>query len=181
MNSRMVLALLVACGLEAGCAYTIVKPVERGDLDSRGYRYYDPLPLLLEGCTTTQIVYVPDFQRGYAVQPRTWLAKQDHELQLADGRLSQTKTSTDTTAILTLIQNVATEAIKNAASLAALSDAAGESNRAYATIRPIQYDAETGAFAGFGTATVLSPCPASGSAEGAAEKKAGEAGAKRPK
>ena len=154
-TATLLLALLVA----TGCAYSIVKPVAPGDSDS-GYRYYDPLPLLLEGCTKTEVFYIPNFSRGYAVQPRAWLSKNTHELSVAAGQLTQTKGTLDTTAFLTFLQNAATEAIKAAGTFAALStsDTMGLTNRRRATVHRFVFD-EGGGLTGMEPLFSLGECP----------------------
>ena len=156
---RRTVISLVALLLTTGCAYSIVKPVKPGDSD-RGFRYYDPLPLLLEGCTKTEVFYVPNLNRGYAVQPRAWWAKNTYELHIADGQLTQTKGTIDATSFLTFFQNVATEAIKNAAALKALSveDSVATASRRRARVYSFIFD-ENGNLEKMKELLVLGECP----------------------
>jgi hypothetical protein len=167
---RLLAALPLLGGL--GCAYTIVKPLEPGDTGTRGYRFYGAMPYLLEGCTKLEVVYLPDFSRPYAVQPRAWLSKNQLELQLAAGQLVQARGEIDSTALLRFLETVGAEAIEQAGSFAALStrDETGEDNRRHATL--YRFDVDAGGVVTGVTPMRLGRCPGSGGAAG----KTGERG-----
>lgn len=144
------------------CAYTVVRPLEVGDTTTRGYRFYGAMPYLLEGCTKLEVVYLPDFRRPYAVQPRAWLAKNDLDLQLAAGQLVQAKGELDATALLTFLQTVGSKAIEQAGTFAALStrDETGPDGRRRATLYRFDVD-DAGVVTGV-TPLPLGPCPGTG-------------------
>jgi hypothetical protein len=158
---RFATTILLAVFTTTGCAYTIVKPVEPSDT-ARGYRYYDPLPLLLEGCAETKLFYLPNFNKGYAVQPRAWWAKNQYELQIEDGQLTAAKGTLDSTALLALLENVGSEAVESAGSLAALSanDGSSQAVRHRARIYRFDFDAATGILSGLTSIAELGQCPA---------------------
>lgn len=68
-----------------GCAWTTVEPIKADDRKTEGFRYFDPKPLLVVTDTNTQIVYVPNYSKAYAVRFGAFLAKHDMKLTIADG------------------------------------------------------------------------------------------------
>lgn len=68
-----------------GCAWTTVQPIKGDDRETNGFRYYDPKPLLVVTETTTQIIFVPNYSRPYAVRFGAFLSKHDMKLTIADG------------------------------------------------------------------------------------------------
>ena len=66
---RLAIALVLPVAL-ASCAYTSVKRVDFNDTKQRGIRVYDPKPVLIVNCDATTLAFLPDFSRGYTVQPR---------------------------------------------------------------------------------------------------------------
>ncbi len=122
MTSRN--AILTALLLSLGCASTQVRPVSYDDNERPGIRYYDPQALLVVTCETTQVVFVPNYQRGYTVQPRAWLAKNDFSIEQSNGMLGELKADMDSASALTLLQSAATEALKTSGSLSARGESA---------------------------------------------------------
>jgi hypothetical protein len=100
-----ILGFVVAI-LATGCAYTVVKPVGYDDEESRGVRYYDPQPVLVATCETVSVAFVPNYNRGYSVQFRSFLAKNDTSIGESGGMLSKIEANIDTTALLSFLQAV---------------------------------------------------------------------------
>ena len=119
-----ILGFVVAI-LATGCAYTVVKPVGYDDEERRGVRYYDPQPVLVATCETVSVTFVPNYNRGYSVQFRSFLAKNDTSLYESGGMLSKIEADIDTTALLSFLQAVGSEALEQAGKLAALGAAGG--------------------------------------------------------
>lgn len=158
---RLTSVCLVAA-LSLGCAYTIVKPVgydvTRKENQARGFRFYDPQPILFVGCSKTQLSYVPNFNRGYVVQPRAWFARNDFNLHLRDGMLAEADSEIDATAALTFFQELGTEAVKQLPALAALSAELRAQQRQTASVWKFDYDG-AGALGGITKLADLGPCP----------------------
>ena len=180
MRSRFCVPIVTTCLLASGCAYTIIKPVDYGDTGRRGYRIYDPQPILVSTCETTSIAFVPNLSRGYSVQPRAWLSKNKSELKVASGMLSEAAVELDSTAFLTLLQSVGGEAIKAAEKLAALGDGATGGLR-QAGVWSFDYDAR-GLLTGLRPLVVFGDCAApTGSGRARAEGEEPPAGGGKPR
>jgi hypothetical protein len=104
----------------SGCAYTTAKPVPFADRDTKGFRVYEPKPLLLVTDKTTQVVFVPNFDRGYAVRFGAFLSKNDITLKTTEGALTEVTSHIDTTAALTLLQTLGQTALQQVDKLKAL-------------------------------------------------------------
>jgi len=109
--------------LLASCATTTAKPVKYSDTTTEGFRFYDPQPLLVVTCQQVQIAEVPDFERGYAVQYRAYLAKNESSMKTASGLLSESSAKLDDTALLSLLQAWGEKALGAVESLAGLGAA----------------------------------------------------------
>jgi len=114
MEMRALIAVLIMAGVCSACAYTTVKPVEYTNRKRNGHRFYDPKPILVATCDAATVVYVPDYSRGYTVQPRAWLAKNDSKTAMLAGMLTEQHSNIDTTGPLTMAQALGSEAIKAA-------------------------------------------------------------------
>jgi hypothetical protein len=95
----LALALLVA---PAGCAYVTAVPVKPGDRIS-GVRVYDVKPLLVVSGQSTEIKIVPNYNRAYAMQFGSFLAKNDFKMTLKDGVISQLDATLDPTEFIKLL------------------------------------------------------------------------------
>lgn len=104
-----------------GCAaWTSVRPVDYSDRSQTGLRVYDPIPLLVVTETSTRVVFVPNFERGYTVSFHAWLAKNQASIKVGDGALTtEMGTNMDTSGLLSLLQSVGGSALENADKLAA--------------------------------------------------------------
>jgi hypothetical protein len=80
----LVVQLVTLTMLGFGCAWTTVTPVAKDDRTTPGFRYYDAKPLLLVTKTNTQIVFVPNYSRPYAVSFGAFLAKHEMKLTITD-------------------------------------------------------------------------------------------------
>jgi len=120
MNSKMAHALIVGILFLSGCAYTTAKPVDFTDRDTKGFRVYEPRPLLVVTDKSTQVVFVPNFDRGYAVRFGAFLSKNDITLKTTEGALTEISSNIDTTAALTLFQTLGQTALQQVDKLKAL-------------------------------------------------------------
>lgn len=111
---------LVLGALTSGCAYTTAVPVGYADTKTEGIRVYDPQLLLFVTCTTTQVLSVPDMQRGYALQAKAYLAKNEAKFIVQEGQLTQSETKLDTTGLLSLLQAWGEKALDQVEKLGAL-------------------------------------------------------------
>jgi hypothetical protein len=109
--------ILLLC---SGCAATTAVPIAPGDRTTKGFRIYDPKPMLLVTSKSTQVFFVPSYDRGYAVRFWAFLAKNDLTLKTADGAMTELGSHIDTTATLTLFQALGQEALKQVDKLKAL-------------------------------------------------------------
>ena len=85
-----------------GCAYVTAVPVKPGDRIS-GVRVYDVRPLLVVSGENTEIKIVPNYNRAYAMQFGSFLAKNDFKMTLKDGMISQLDANLDTTEFIKLL------------------------------------------------------------------------------
>ena len=69
----------------AGCASVTITPVTKEDRKTPGVRYYESEPYLLIVKETIQLVWLPNYNMGYAVKTRPGLGKADGSVKLADG------------------------------------------------------------------------------------------------
>jgi hypothetical protein len=124
LRHGVVLGFFVAI-LAGGCAYTVVEPVGYDDAGRRGVRYYEPQPLLVATCETVSVAFVPNYNRGYSVQFRSFLARNNTSIQESGGMLSKIAADVDTAPLLSLLEGVGAEALEQAEKLAALGAAGG--------------------------------------------------------
>ncbi len=154
--SRIV-AIAALLALSLGCVGTRVRPVDPDDREQHGVRYYDPQPLLVVTCETTQIVYIPNLGRGYTVRPRALFAKNDFSIEVSGGMLSELHADMDSTSLLTFLQSVGSEAIGAAAGAAAAESALAPIPGMVGIWR-FDYD-ETGTVSGLTRIAESKPCP----------------------
>lgn len=75
---------------QTGCASIQIKPVSYQDGNTQGLRFYQPQPYLLisldqtKGCAA-QVIYLPDFSRGYAVTTSAGLGSVSFKPTLQNG------------------------------------------------------------------------------------------------
>lgn len=115
----MVMAL-TAGSMCSACASTIAAPVSFADRETKGFRVYDPKPMLLVTNKNAQVFFVPNYSRGYSVRFWAFMSKNDLTLKTADGAMTELGSHIDTTATLTLFQTLAQEALKQVDKLKAL-------------------------------------------------------------
>lgn len=120
-------ALLVASLplLASGCTWTRARPVAYSDRDTTGVRVYDPKPLLIITEKSTNLVFVPDFRRGYAMQYGSLLARNETTISMDEGRVTRLHSVHNTAELLSLIKTWGQEAIEQADKLAALGAVSG--------------------------------------------------------
>jgi hypothetical protein len=144
-----VAAGLVALAFLSGCSSTRVVPL-RGydDPHTPGLRYYATKPYLLATSDGVQVVHLPDFSRGYAVQARTLLSRNTTELELENGvTLKTSKAALDATSLFGALGEVFKGAGKEA--LAALpAGAPPKASGRLEGLYEIVYDEKTGKLVG---------------------------------
>jgi hypothetical protein len=97
-------AVLAGLG-PAGCAYVTAVPVKPGDRIS-GVRVYDVRPLLVVSGASTEIKLVPNYNRAYAMQFGAFLAKNNFQMFLKDGMITQLNADMNSTDFLTLLGKI---------------------------------------------------------------------------
>jgi hypothetical protein len=93
--------------LVAGCAYTSAVPVAYNDTSTWGVRVYDVKPILLVYDNSTQIQFVPNYNRAYAVKFGVFLAKNDFKLALDNGTITEVDSKLDSTDFINLLTTIA--------------------------------------------------------------------------
>ncbi len=92
----LVCALVLMAGLGA-CATVTVTPVTKEDRKTPGVRYYESEPYFLVAKDTIQLVWLPNYNLGYAVKTTPGLGKADGSVKLADGwRITEVGAIVDT-------------------------------------------------------------------------------------
>lgn len=153
--ARLIVAL--ALTLAAGCAWTSVKPVDHADRAEPGLRIYDPKPLLVVTSESASIVYVPDFERAYRVEFGAVLSKNNVTVKTSQGTLTDLGSQLDTTAPLTVVQNLGQTALEQLPKLKALGADVSGTIPGQAGVYELVYD--KGRFAGFRRLELPAPAP----------------------
>jgi hypothetical protein len=79
------------------CATVTITPVTKEDRKTQGVRYYESEPYLLVAKETIQLVWLPNYNMGYAVRTQPGLGKADGSVKLAEGwRLTEFGAIVDT-------------------------------------------------------------------------------------
>jgi hypothetical protein len=126
LNIRILIIFSLAIFI-TGCAWTTVTPILANDRETKGFRYYDPKPLLVVTDTNTQIVFVPNYSRPYAITFGAFLSKHDMKLTIADGAFfKELDDKQDPTELVKGLIALGQDALKAASSAAkAAADATG--------------------------------------------------------
>lgn len=89
----------------AGCAYVTAVPVKPGSNVS-GIRIYDVKPILIVNGQTAQVSMVPNYNRAYALQFGAFLAKNDFQVSMTDGIVSQVHANMDSTEFIKFLSDI---------------------------------------------------------------------------
>ena len=116
---RNLLIIFIAI-IVSSCAYTTAKRIDYTSTEE-GIRFYDPLPLLIINCQNTQVVNVADFSRGYALKYGAFLAKNNTDIKMTEGLLTETSSDLDDTALLSMLQALGQSALGAVKDLASLN------------------------------------------------------------
>ncbi len=93
---RTAILIVTAFFIVSGCSKLIITPVGADlDKDPNGIRVYPPRVLLFVGNKYSMIHYVPDYKRAYDVKPFTFLANQDFNLDVVNGRIQSLTSNQD--------------------------------------------------------------------------------------
>jgi len=76
---------LVLVAVLGACAGVTITPVTKEDRRTPGVRYYESEPYLLVAKETIQLVWLPNYNMGYAVKTQSGLGKAEGSVKLADG------------------------------------------------------------------------------------------------
>lgn len=115
-----------------GCTYLRVAKVVDGQTPPPGTRYFLPKPLLLvepdgKGGINVDVIYVPDPNAEYAIDAYAFMAKQQLDLDIANGLLTSVKYVPDSTELAKALAestgNVTAAAIKASAARDAAREA----------------------------------------------------------
>jgi hypothetical protein len=112
------LVLFILSFYLTGCTVLAAKKVDNLDDPPKGVRVYPTTVYLFvdEGekgadgkylsdrSPSMKCITLPDARRAYDVKPRTFLAKQDFQVDLVDGQITTLKANQDTTAIIELFK-----------------------------------------------------------------------------
>lgn len=111
--------------LLSACAGTTAQRVRYDDDTARGLRFYDPMLLLVVTCHNTEVVVVPDLERGYAVESRAVAAKNDFTVKAQEGLLAEVGAKLDSSGPLSIFQGAGTKAVEKGPAFAALGASIG--------------------------------------------------------
>lgn len=150
--------------LVGACAQTTVKRVGYKDSNDDGIRVYDPLPILIITCQNAQLVSVPDFSRAYTVEIKTFLAKNNSNIKITEGLITELSANLDNTGLLSLLQSWGEKALGAAKDLAQLGAAVPGTIPGMEGIWRLNFNPETGAFLNLTRIQQGSPCPNTDSA-----------------
>lgn len=102
--------------LATSCAsFTAIPSTNRPNVD--GIRVYAPKAYLVVTGETVSSIIVPDCSKEFAIQSRTFLAKNDLTLEMANGMLTKVESKQDTTAFPVKLIDAVIEATKAGKSL----------------------------------------------------------------
>jgi hypothetical protein len=118
--SKKMLGILTTIVSMSACSYTTAEPVKFADRDTDGFRFYDVKPLLVITPTNTNVIYVPDFERGYSAQLGAILTKNKSIIKINNSVLSEVEGDLDATGPLSGFFSYASTALTEGAKLGAV-------------------------------------------------------------
>jgi hypothetical protein len=145
---RLVCVIALGAVLCAGCSWTRVRPIQSyEDRRTTGFRFYATKPYLLVTNEAVQVVYLPDYTRGYAVRWGSILSKARLSIQLQDGvTLKESQSTVDATSIFGALRDMFKEAGTEA--LARAAAAPPRASGKFEGLYEIVYDEKTGVLKG---------------------------------
>ncbi|MGX7704791.1 hypothetical protein [Methylobacterium sp. Gmos1] len=99
--------IFLSIGLLTDCASTTAVPVAPGDNITPGIRVYDRKPILMVFNKGATIEFIPNYNRGYALQFTAFLAKNDVKTVYEAGGLKSLDTNLDSTEFVKLLTTIA--------------------------------------------------------------------------
>ena len=88
--------ILTVLFIASGCSKLVITQVGPDlDKEPNGIRVYPPRVLLFVGEKFSMIHYVPDYKHAYDVKPFTFLANQDFNLDVVNGRVQSLSSNQD--------------------------------------------------------------------------------------
>jgi hypothetical protein len=114
---KKMLPFLLAILAISACSYTTAEPVPFGDHRTSGFRFYEAKPLLVITPQSTTIVYVPDFERGYAATFGAILTKTHTDIKINNATLAEVSGDLDATGPLSGFFSYASTALQQGAKL----------------------------------------------------------------
>jgi hypothetical protein len=90
----------------AGCAISNTVPVAFDDMTTRGIRVYDIKPLLFVYDNSSIIQFVPNYNRAYAVRFGAFLAKNNVNLKVDNGAITEFDSFLDSTDFINFLTTI---------------------------------------------------------------------------
>ena len=107
IKSNRIAAIFLSIGLLSACASTTAIPVAVEDKVTPGIRVYDRKPILLVFDQGATIEFIPNYNKGYALQFTAFLAKNDVKTVYEAGGLKSLDTNLDSTEFVKLLTTIA--------------------------------------------------------------------------
>jgi galactitol-specific phosphotransferase system IIB component len=104
-------SIVAAAASTAGCGYTRVVPVDQHDRFTEGLRICETKPILIVTPASSQIQFIPNYSKMYAVQFGAFLAKNEFSIKVDNCNVTQLDSKLDSTAIIELLKSLAGELI----------------------------------------------------------------------
>jgi len=101
MSKSSLTAIVVTLFLFVGCAGFVTSN------DNRGIEVYRPGYCFIVSESNASVFTCPNLASSYEIKPRSFLAKNDFNVELTSGMLESASSELDTTAILTFFQGAA--------------------------------------------------------------------------
>jgi hypothetical protein len=99
------------------CSYTTAEPVQFADRETSGFRFYEAKPLLVITPQSTNVIYVPDFERGYSAKFGAVLTKNKSNIKITNSALAEVEGDLDATGPLSGFFSYASTALTQGAKL----------------------------------------------------------------
>lgn len=118
--------------LAISCAWVEVEPIRGDEANTMGFRFYESKPILVVTDSNTQIVFVPNYSRAYAVRFGAFLAKHDLTLETDGVFLKKVVSTQDPAEIIKGLIAVSRDVLKEAAKVGATAASEPVSGRVIA-------------------------------------------------
>lgn len=116
--------LILSAPVLASCAYVNAVPVKPGS-QTQGVRIYEQKPLLVVSAEDVKVVLVPNYNRAYALQFGSFLAKHDFAIEMPGGIVNKITSNSDSTGVAIAIVNLISKAVETGNPIGAAFSGAG--------------------------------------------------------